>query len=151
MAIPTVTVVTPDGGPNGGGTTVLINGTGFTGAVKVFFGDFLSPLFNVLSDTQITCLTPFNNGNALSVRVRVQNADGISSPSVNFAYGYAPSNPTFAASESHIAYDEQYVNQTTGALSAGIGYAPDIPVATLTPAQRIGGTSFNIKYSNPMP
>jgi hypothetical protein len=59
---PTITNVDPASGPTAGGTTVVITGTGFTGANSVEFGiptdDAEATSFTVDSDTQITAVSP---------------------------------------------------------------------------------------------
>jgi hypothetical protein len=54
---PTVTAVSPKSGTTAGGTTVTVNGTGFTGATKVAFGT-VSATYTVVSSTQITAVSP---------------------------------------------------------------------------------------------
>ncbi|RJT91631.1 hypothetical protein D6T64_01480 [Cryobacterium melibiosiphilum] len=48
----------PDSGPEAGGTTVVVTGTGFTGATAVTFDGLFGTGFTVDSDTQITVVTP---------------------------------------------------------------------------------------------
>ena len=55
---PTITALTPDAGPAGQATPVVITGTGFTGTTTVQFGNALAHPFTVNSDTQITATTP---------------------------------------------------------------------------------------------
>ena len=98
--VPVVEAVTPNEGTQGGGTSVTITGTGFTGATGVYFGynpnntgSIVSVAFTVVSDTSITCTTPVSplvgTGNGL-VDVIVQNANGFSLPSevATFEYLY---------------------------------------------------------------
>jgi len=56
--VPTVMGVAPTSGPTGGGTTVTITGTGFTGAGKVAFGHVAATSFTVVSDSKINAVTP---------------------------------------------------------------------------------------------
>jgi hypothetical protein len=58
MAAPTVTSVTNNGGPPTGGTTVVLAGTGFTGATSVSFGSLPAASFKVESATEIKAVTP---------------------------------------------------------------------------------------------
>lgn len=58
MAVPTVTSVTPATGPQTGGQTVTLAGTGFTGATAVKFGGVAATSFAVGSDTAMTAVVP---------------------------------------------------------------------------------------------
>ena len=48
----------PDVRPGGGGTSVTITGTNFTGATAVTFGGIAATSFTVNSATQITAVAP---------------------------------------------------------------------------------------------
>ncbi|MBW8809340.1 MAG: IPT/TIG domain-containing protein, partial [Lysobacter sp.] len=68
---PTVTSISPTSGPTGGGTTVVITGTGFaaapaTGAVK--FGA-TNATYTINSNTQITATSPANSAGTYDVTV----------------------------------------------------------------------------------
>ena len=58
----TIVSFTPTSGPEAGGTPVTIIGTGFTGADEVLFGDSAGTEFTVVSDNEITVLTPAGTG-----------------------------------------------------------------------------------------
>jgi len=93
---PTITKVAPNNGPVGGGTSVTITGTGFTGATAVSFGTVAATTFSVTNDTTITATTP---------QAAVTNQQSIVSVSVTTAAGtgtgasftYTPSAPTVTA------------------------------------------------------
>jgi hypothetical protein len=53
-----VTNVSPNNGPQAGGTTVILTGTLFTGATSVAFGGINAASFTVNSASQITAVTP---------------------------------------------------------------------------------------------
>ena len=55
--VPAVTSVSPVSGPEAGGTTVTVTGTGFTGATEVAFGATNAASYVVDSDTQITAVS----------------------------------------------------------------------------------------------
>jgi hypothetical protein len=57
VAVPTVTALSPAAGPLDGGNQVTINGTGFTAATQVEFGD-QPTAFTTDGDTQITATAP---------------------------------------------------------------------------------------------
>ncbi len=54
--------LTPDNGPAAGGGSVIVNGSGFTGATKVLFGTTPSPDFVVESDTALVASVPPGTG-----------------------------------------------------------------------------------------
>lgn len=74
--LPAITnVLQPRGGPTGGGTSVVIPGSGFTNATSVKFGSSLATAFTVNSDTQITATSPPGTG---TMDVTVTNNVGTS-------------------------------------------------------------------------
>ncbi|MFR9754135.1 IPT/TIG domain-containing protein, partial [Nocardia sp. 004] len=74
-AVPTLVSVVPDSGPEGGGNSVTLSGTGFTGATAVLFGGIPALSFTVVSDTQITAVVPAGSS---VVAVTVTTAGGVS-------------------------------------------------------------------------
>jgi hypothetical protein len=84
-AIPAVAQLTPQSGPAAGGTSVVINGQGFTGATTVAFGGVVAPAFTVDSDIQITAISPPGSG---VVDVTVTTSGGISPVTVADQFTY---------------------------------------------------------------
>ncbi|MDO7882731.1 IPT/TIG domain-containing protein [Salinibacterium soli] len=80
---PVITGLTPDNGPESGGTVVTITGTGFTGATGVTFDGIAGTVFSVDSDTQITVTSPPHAPGL--VGVIVLHPDGNSGPE-DFTY-----------------------------------------------------------------
>ncbi|RQX19535.1 hypothetical protein DDE19_03815 [Micromonospora ureilytica] len=73
---PTITSIVPNTGPNTGGTTVTITGTGLTGATGVNFGD--NPGTNLVVDpsgTSLTVVTPPGLPGPVDVSVLIPGAD----------------------------------------------------------------------------
>ena len=70
---PTITRVAPASGPTAGGTSVVITGSGFSGANAVEFGtvfdDAEAASFSVDSDSQITAVTPAHDAGAFPLTV----------------------------------------------------------------------------------
>jgi alpha-tubulin suppressor-like RCC1 family protein len=139
---PTIAGLQPSSGPAGGGTSVTITGSGFTGATAVSFGSNAAASFTVNSDGSITAVTPAGRG---TVEVGVTTPDG-STTTVNgseeFSYeapprsGKEPVIDGFSASDitEHGAKLEAQINpngsETTyefwleyGCETAGPGYA----------------------------
>ncbi|MBC9726967.1 Ig-like domain repeat protein [Streptomyces sp. TRM68367] len=65
--------VSPDQGPSGGGTPVILTGRGFLHATQVRFGGRPATSFTVVDDTIITALTPAGSG-AVPVTVTIAGA-----------------------------------------------------------------------------
>ena len=70
-----VTGLAPNQGPVGGGTTVVVTGSGFAGATQVLFGAFAATGFTVDSDSQVTAVSPSGSG---TVDVLVATVGGTS-------------------------------------------------------------------------
>jgi len=86
---PAVTGISPSNGPTSGGTTVIVSGTGFTGATEVYFGTtaVTSSGFTVNSDTTITVPSPAGSG---TVDITVTTPGGTSAPSAADQFTYYP-------------------------------------------------------------
>ncbi|MEY4953873.1 MAG: hypothetical protein RL299_2297 [Pseudomonadota bacterium] len=84
---PTVTSISPTGGPASGGTGVTINGTNFTGASAVSFGVTPATSFTVVSAIRINAVAPAGTG---TVNVRVTTGAGTSATSAANQFTYVP-------------------------------------------------------------
>jgi hypothetical protein len=83
VPVPTVNKITPPSGTTAGGTTITITGTGFTGATKVVFGTVAATSYVVVSDTEITAVSP---AQAAGTRyITVTTTGGTSKPVVAVA------------------------------------------------------------------
>jgi hypothetical protein len=92
---PTVTAVSPSSGPTGGGTSVTLTGTNFTGATQVYFGSVAATSFTVNSSTSITATAP--NQTAGTVDITVSTVYGVSASSAADHYTYNGTAPTVTA------------------------------------------------------
>ncbi len=67
---PSLSSISPNYGTMAGGTQVVINGSGFTGATSVEFGSTAAASFSVVSDSEIKATTPqMSSANAVEVVV----------------------------------------------------------------------------------
>ena len=80
-----VTAVSPTSGGAGGGATVTVTGTGFTGATSVRFGASNASAMTVVSDTQITATSPAGSG-TVDVTVVTPAGTSATSPADQFTY-----------------------------------------------------------------
>jgi large repetitive protein len=88
-AAPVITSISPTSGPGVGGTTVTVNGTGFTGALGMLFGQ-KGATFQLVSDTKISASSPGGIG---IVDITVTTASGTSATSSADQFTYTPPGP----------------------------------------------------------
>lgn len=86
---PTVTSISPKGGPVEGGTLVTITGSGFTGATSVTFGG-TSVTPTVVNDTSITATSPARSAGTVDVRVVTPIGTSANTAADDFVYGGGP-------------------------------------------------------------
>jgi alpha-tubulin suppressor-like RCC1 family protein len=104
-ACPRIASVTPNEGPPAGGTTVVIHGSGFTGATSVAFGGIAATSFTVDSSTEITAVTPAGTE---TVTVEVTTSKGpsiVATRASDAAYTYA-APPTITSLSPPYGYSE---------------------------------------------
>jgi hypothetical protein len=109
-AAPTVTGLSPTSGASGGGDTVTVSGTGFTGATAVNFGSVAATNLIVQNDTQLTVTSPLPSASG-PVDVTVITPAGTSAISTadQFTYVVPPAAaPTVTG-----------LNPTSGTLGGG--------------------------------
>ncbi len=87
--LPSVTSVSPGGGPAGGATLVEVSGTGFTGATSVSFGSESTPFFYVVSDNLLYVYAPPGSGGAVGVSVTAPGGTSPAVPSDQYVYAAA--------------------------------------------------------------
>jgi hypothetical protein len=73
LAAPTVTSITPTGGPAAGGTEVTVTGTNFASTAEVLFGTTAATSVTFTSATEVKAVSPAGSG---VVDVTVRNATG---------------------------------------------------------------------------
>ncbi len=84
----TVTSLSSIAGPMSGGTTLTINGCGFTGVTAVSFGAKAATNFTFVSDTQVIAMSPAHS--AGTVDVTVTTPTGISAVSAADTFQFQP-------------------------------------------------------------
>ncbi|MFX0578981.1 IPT/TIG domain-containing protein [Nocardia nepalensis] len=86
LAVPSLSSISPSQGATSGGTSVVLAGSGFTGATAVTFGGAAATSFTVDSDAQITAVAPAGTG---IVSVNVTGPSGTSN-AVPYVYVVVP-------------------------------------------------------------
>jgi hypothetical protein len=95
---PSITSVSPARGPIAGGTTVVITGTGFTGATAVNFGSTPATSYTVNSPTQITATLPAGTGGIFDISVTAGTGTGTGS-GLFYYFTTSGGSPAMAASK----------------------------------------------------
>ncbi|NLS01651.1 IPTL-CTERM sorting domain-containing protein, partial [Rhizobium sp. P38BS-XIX] len=124
IAPPTISSVTPNAGSEGGGTSVTITGSNFSGATAVTFGGTTAAGFTVNSPTSITATSPAHSGGATDVVITTLGGTG------TLSGGYTFLNPPVAGNVSATVDPNSTNNPITLALSGGTAAS----VAVSTPA-----------------
>ncbi len=89
---PMVTSLTPTVGTTGGGTTVTIAGSGFTGTTSVRFGPTAATSFVVVNDTKITAVSPARTAGLVTVFVQNTGGTNASLSSAWFSFVAPPTS-----------------------------------------------------------
>jgi hypothetical protein len=89
-AAPTVSAVSPSGGPTGGGTRVTLTGTNLIGASAVDFGPSAATNFIVGSATQLTVTSPAGTVGTVDIIVISPAGTSTSSAADEFTYDLVP-------------------------------------------------------------
>ncbi|NLS27358.1 hypothetical protein S2M10_23530 [Sphingomonas sp. S2M10] len=96
IATPTITSISPTTGSTAGGTTVVITGTGLSGATAVTFGATAATTFANNSATQVTATSPAGTG-TVDVRVTTPGGTSATSAADQFTYVAAPTVSAYTA------------------------------------------------------
>ncbi|BDV44551.1 fibronectin type III [Geotalea uraniireducens] len=95
---PAVTGISPTSGPTAGGTSVIITGTGLSGASAVKFGANNATSYTVDSASQITATAPAGTAGTVDVTVTTAGGTSATTASDQFTYLAPPTVTTGAAS-----------------------------------------------------
>lgn len=93
---PVVTSLSPNHGPEAGGTTVTINGSHFTGTTNVWFGGYDATNVNVVSDSQVTAVSPYVPASTVNVSV---NHAGVGVSDISAGSSYTYDSPIMACND----------------------------------------------------
>jgi hypothetical protein len=91
LPTPVISGITPNSGPETGGTNVTINGSGFTDVTAVNFGAIAATSFGFVSDTQVTATSPAHTitpGTPNGVDITISTPGGQSAAGTPDAFTY---------------------------------------------------------------
>src|SRR5262249_19063379 len=94
VPVPAVTGVSPSSGATGGGTSVTIRGTNFTGTSQVLFGTVPALLFTVNSDTSITAISPLAAAGTVDITVTTGSGTSATGAADQFTYSSGSATPS---------------------------------------------------------
>jgi hypothetical protein len=132
IAAPTITSIVPTSGPLGGGTTVIITGTGFTGATAVNFGGTAATSFTVDSDTQITATAPAESAGTVDVSVTTGGGTSTAGASDHYTYLAAPTVTHISTGAGPAAGGNTVVITGTGFIGVSAVKFGTTPASTFT-------------------
>ncbi|WP_327287385.1 IPT/TIG domain-containing protein [Streptomyces sp. NBC_01198] len=153
LSAPSLISVSPNQGPATGGNTVVLTGTGLTGATAVTFGTHAATSYTVNSATQITAVAPAGTG---AVPVTVTTTGGTSN-TVVYTYvaapvltGLAPAQgPTDAGAGVTLTGTGLTTTGTVsfGAVPAAFTVLSDTTVVAQAPAGPVGPVAVTVTTS----
>jgi len=140
--LPTLAGLAPTSGRAGGGTSVTVNGSGFladaAGVPTVRFAGALATDVTVLSDTQLTCVTPAGTPGT-SVDVRVTNTNGSATLTAGYRYhavpvltGLAPARGADTGGTAVTLTGSGFTGDAAGANEVRFGGVPALSVVTVS-------------------
>ena len=149
LAAPTLTAVSPNEGPAGGGDTVTLTGTNFVAGMQVAFGGTAATGLVVVSSTQATVVTPAHAVGL--VNVVVTTPGGTQTLTSGYTYVAAPTLASVAPDSGPIGGGTTVTLTGTNfragmqvrfgdALAAVVSVTGGTSASVVTPAQTAAGT-----------
>src|SRR5581483_346750 len=139
VAVPTVSSVSPNSGPTGGGTSVTITGTNFTGATAVTFGGSAATGVTVVSATSITATTPAHAAGAVDVAVTTPGGSGTGTSAYTFV-----TTLNLASTPSATTQVGQTYSQTNVASGGTAAYSYTLFAGTLPAGTNLSSTTGTV-------
>jgi C1A family cysteine protease len=144
VGVPTITSISPTSGGTAGGTSVVINGTGFvglSGAGAVKFGGTNATSYTVNSSTKITAVAPAAAG-AGTVQVQVTAVAGATANTAADDYTYTVAATRYQQNANGVVYTGTWSTVSTTSAS-GSSYARSSS-STATAGFAFNGTGISL-------
>jgi hypothetical protein len=154
-APPTVTSVVPNVGHNGGGDTVVINGTGFTAGSTVEFGAVPATSVTVNSSVKITATTPALSDTTVDVRVTTDWGTSANTAADNYRYtapaavtGVSPATGPRTGGTSVVLTGQRFTGATAvrfgGTAAPSFVVNSDTKITVVTPGHAVGTVDVTV-------
>jgi uncharacterized repeat protein (TIGR01451 family) len=117
---PSITSISPTSGPLGGGQTVTVNGTDFTGATAVRFGSTPGTSVNVISPSKLTVVSPAHAAGVVPVRVTTPEGTSPVVPADRYTYAAAPTVTSVSPTSGPLAGGQTVTVRGTGFTGATV-------------------------------
>jgi parallel beta-helix repeat protein len=153
---PSITSVSPSSGYVGGGETVTISGSGFTGATAVKFGSNAATNIVVVNDNTITVTAPAGSLGTVDVTVTTPGGTSTTSSADDFTYVAAGTpiitslSPNSGSTNGHnlvILYGSGFTGATKvyfGGVRAGYSVVSDNEIKVFAPPQSAGTVDVTV-------
>ncbi|HVS35593.1 MAG TPA: Ig-like domain repeat protein [Gemmataceae bacterium] len=118
-AVPTATItaITGNNGPIGGGTEIAVTGTDFLNTTEVYFGAYTA-MYSIVSDTQMNAWSPSQPAGAVDITVATPDGTSPTSAADVFQYNITSSTTSLTSSANPASYGNS-VTFTAAVGSAG--------------------------------
>ena len=142
-APPIVSKVSPPTGDTGGGTSVTITGSGFTGATEVDFGTSGALDVSVVNDSTITATAPHEPAGTVDVVVHTPDGDSVTHPADQFTYTEVQSPVTVPCDPDCTASESTDLNNTSVTVTGTTGTSSSqVSLVVNTDTVACGGASY---------
>jgi hypothetical protein len=151
---PFISAISPSSGPKSGGTAVTITGSGFTGATNVAFGTAPALDVTVVSDTEITAVSPSAAPGVHNVYVTSPSGTNLPTTTDHFTYlgpGISSVSPNIGPRSGGTAVSIQGVGFTGatqvmfgGVAATDVTVVSDTVITARSPAEAVGVRNISV-------
>jgi IPT/TIG domain len=140
-----VSSVAPNSGSLGGRTSVTITGANFTGATAVTFGVTAATSFAIVSDSQVTAVSPARAGGLVDVTVTTPAGTSATAPADQFTYTLLTWYfPWYDLQSPGMRADTIHITNESGSTANG---TIAIPAATTIPFSVLNGENRYFSFT----